>query len=76
MEVKFPTEHENPLVETAEQCETAPDQLVREVMAGYVAGLADKRAMLDSRYDGLASGKVKPINGEEFFDYSACAKRS
>jgi hypothetical protein len=24
--------------------------------------------MLDSRYDDLKSGRVKPIDGEEFFD--------
>ncbi len=24
--------------------------------------------MLDSRYDDLKSGKVKPIDGEEFFE--------
>jgi hypothetical protein len=24
--------------------------------------------MLDSRYDDLKSGRVKPVNGEEFFE--------
>jgi hypothetical protein len=37
-------------------------------MAGYFDELARTREMLDSRYDDLRSGRVKPIDGEEFFD--------
>jgi hypothetical protein len=48
-------------------------------MAGYVAELR-KRAMLDSRYDDLKSGRVKPIPGDEieawFRENSAAARRS
>jgi hypothetical protein len=34
-------------------------------MAGYVAELAETREMLNSRYDDLKSGRVKPIPGDE-----------
>jgi hypothetical protein len=37
-------------------------------MAGYFEELAKVRGMLDSRYDDIKSGKVKPIDGEAFFE--------
>ncbi len=45
-----------------------PDKLVEDAMAGYVAALAETREMLNSRYDDLKSGRVKPIEGEAFFE--------
>lgn len=45
-----------------------PDELVEDAMAGYFDELARTREMLNSRYDDLKSGKVKPIDGEEFFE--------
>jgi hypothetical protein len=49
-------------------------------MAGYVTELAETRDMLNSRYDDLKSGRVKPIPGDEveayFRDKSAAARRS
>ena len=36
-------------------------------MAAYLDELAAVRGMLDSRYDDLKSGRVKPIDGEEAF---------
>ncbi|HUA82248.1 MAG TPA: hypothetical protein VMB85_00195 [Bryobacteraceae bacterium] len=44
------------------------DELVEDAMVGYFEELARTRAMLDSRYDDLKSGRVKPIDGEEFFE--------
>jgi hypothetical protein len=44
------------------------DKLVEDAMAGYFDELARTRQMLDSRYDDLKSGRVKPIDGEEFFE--------
>jgi hypothetical protein len=41
------------------------DELVENVMAGYFDELAETRAMLDSRYDDIKSGKVKLIPGGE-----------
>ena len=34
-------------------------------MAGYVPQLAGTREMLDSRYDDLKSGRVKPVSRDE-----------
>jgi hypothetical protein len=44
------------------------EQLIEDALAGYVAVLAQTREMLDNRYDDLKSGRVKPIDGEEFFE--------
>src|ERR1039458_5106778 len=44
------------------------DELVEDAMAGYFDELAHVRGMLDSRYDDLKSGRVKPIDGEAFFE--------
>jgi hypothetical protein len=35
---------------------------------GYLAEAAELREMLDLRYDDIKSGKVKPIDGEAFFE--------
>jgi hypothetical protein len=43
------------------------EKLIEDALAGYVAELAQAREMLDSRYDDLKSGRVKPIDGEEAF---------
>ena len=45
-----------------------PDEPVEDAMAGYFDELGRTRAMLDSRYDDIKSGTVKPIDGEEFFE--------
>ena len=46
----------------------APDKLLEDAMAGYVPELAETRDMLNSRYDDLKSGRVKPIDGDAFFE--------
>lgn len=46
----------------------AKDDLVQDVMAGYFEELAQVRQMLDSRYDDIESGRVKPLDGETFFE--------
>ncbi len=45
-----------------------PDELIEDAMAGYFDEMARTRQILDSRYDDLKSGRVKPIDGEEFFE--------
>ena len=42
-----------------------PDELIEDAIAGYFEELTRTREMLNSRYDDLKSGKVKPIPGEE-----------
>ncbi len=46
----------------------ATDELVQDAMAGYFEEVAHVREMLDRRYDEVKSGKVKPIDGEAFFE--------
>jgi Arc/MetJ-type ribon-helix-helix transcriptional regulator len=45
------------------------DEFVQDAMAGYVDELAEVRATLDSRYDDLKSGRVKPISGDEVIEH-------
>jgi hypothetical protein len=60
-------ELQSKLEATARAVGSGPDELVQEVMAGYIDELAEVRNMLDSRYDDIKSGRVKPIDGEEAF---------
>lgn len=41
---------------------------MQDVVAGYVDELAGVREILDSRYDDVKSGRVKLIDGEDFFE--------
>jgi hypothetical protein len=43
-------------------------------MAGYFDELSRTRELLDSRYGDLKSGRVKPIDGEEFLKSFATVK--
>ena len=45
-----------------------PDELVEDAIAAYFEELTKTRELLNSRYDDLKSGRVKPIDGQEFFD--------
>jgi predicted DNA-binding protein len=68
MEVRFKPETESRLNELASQSGRATDDLVEDAMAGYLAEVTEARQMLDRRYDDIKSGRVKPIDGEEFFE--------
>jgi len=68
MEVHFKPETESRLTELAAKSGRAPDDLVEDALAGYLAEVAEVREMLDGRYDDIKSGRVKPIDGEAFFD--------
>ncbi|MGB6946325.1 MAG: hypothetical protein WBE37_28270 [Bryobacteraceae bacterium] len=56
------------------------EKLIEDALAGYVPELAGTREMLDSRYEDLKSGRVKPIPGDQveayFRDKSAAARRT
>jgi len=41
------------------------DELVEDAIATYLADRAEVRHTLDSRYDDLKSGLVRPVSGEE-----------
>lgn len=68
MEVHFTPETESRLNELATKTGRPTDALVEDAMAGYLEELAGVRNMLDSRYDDIKSGRVKPIDGETFFE--------
>ena len=80
MEVHFAPETEKKLNDLAAQSgRGTADELVRDVVEAYVDELAQTRARLNSRYDDLKSGRVKPIPGDEVEAYfrkkSAAARR-
>jgi hypothetical protein len=68
MEVHFTSETEKKLKDLAAQSGRGTDELVEDAMAGYVGELAQTQEMLNSRYDDLKSGRVKLLDGEEFFE--------
>jgi predicted DNA-binding protein len=68
MEVHFSPELQTRLDEAAEKAGRQTDDLVQDVMAAYLDEMTHVRNMLDSRYDDIKSGRVKPINGETFFE--------
>jgi predicted transcriptional regulator len=68
MEVHFKPETESRLNELASKSGRPTDELIEDAMAGYLAEAAAVRQLLDSRYDDIKSGRVKPIDGEAFFD--------
>jgi len=67
MAVNLKPETESRLQELAATSGRAPDELVEDAMAGYLAELAQVRTLLDSRYDALKSGRVEPLDGEGAF---------
>ncbi len=68
MEVHFKPEVEKKLNDLASRSGIPADELVQDVMAGYVDQVAGLREMLDGRYDDLASGRVQAVDGEAFFE--------
>jgi hypothetical protein len=41
---------------------------MEDAMAGYLQEVTQVRQILDSRYDDIKSGRVKPVEGEVFFE--------
>ena len=67
MEVHFTPDVEKKLNDLAAQSGRRTDELLQDALAAYFDELAQTRNMLNSRYDELKSGGVKPIDGEEAF---------
>ncbi len=67
MVVHLKPETESRLQELAATTGRAPDELVEDAMAAYLAELTQVRSMLDGRYDDIKSGRVQPVDGEEAF---------
>ncbi len=68
MEVHLKPETESRLNELASKSGRPTDELVEDAMAAYLTEAAELRGALDSRYDDIKSGRVKPIDGEAFFE--------
>lgn len=68
MEVRFKPETESRLADLASKSGRPTDDLVEDALAGYLAEVAEVGELLDSRYDDIKNGRVKPIDGEAFFD--------
>ena len=64
MVIRVTPETAKKLNDLAAETGRAPDSLVEDALAGYLEELASVRKTLDSRYDDLKSGRVKPIDGE------------
>jgi predicted DNA-binding protein len=65
MEVHFTPDVQAKLDRLVTETGRSADEFVQDAMAGYVDELADVRASLDSRYDDLKNGRVKPVSGDE-----------
>lgn len=68
MEVRFRPEVQKKLNELSLQTGQPAGELVEDVMAGYLEGVAELRSMVESRYHDLKSGRVAAIDGEAFFE--------
>jgi predicted transcriptional regulator len=45
----------------------APEEIVEDAVAGYLAEFTQLRERLDGRYDEIVSGRVAAMDGEEAF---------
>ena len=68
MEVHLSPDLEAKLDKWATETGRAKEEFVEDALTGYFEELAQVREMLDSRYDDIKSGRVKPIDGEAFFE--------
>jgi hypothetical protein len=79
MEVHFAPELQAKLDQLVLETGRPVEELIEDALAGYVPELIETREMLDSRYDDLKSGRVKPIPGDEveayFREKSAAGRR-
>jgi hypothetical protein len=79
MEVHFAPELQAKIDQLVNETGCAPEKLIEDAMAGYFADLVQTRDMLDSRYEDLKSGRVKPISRNEviahFREKSGAARR-
>ena len=68
MELNLDTDLQGKLDQLALETGRTADELVVDAIAGYFDELLQTREMLNGRYDDLESGRVKPIDGEAFFE--------
>jgi predicted DNA-binding protein len=68
MEIHFTAETEKKLKDLAAKTGRETDAIVEDVMAGYFDEVQQIRETLEGRYDEITSGRVKPVDGEQFFE--------
>lgn len=68
MEIRLRPETESRLNELSSKSGRPAEELVEDAMASYLTEVAELRAILDNRYDEVKSGRVKPVDGEAFFE--------
>jgi hypothetical protein len=68
MEVHLTPDVEAKLHALATETGRGVDEVVHDALAGYFEELTEVRGMLDSHYDDIKSGRVKPMDGEVFFE--------
>jgi hypothetical protein len=68
VEVRLSPELEAKLNHVVKETGRAVDDLVEDAMAGYLAELTQVRTTLDDRFDDITNGRVKPVDGESFFE--------
>ena len=67
MVLHLKSETESRLQELAATTGRAPEELIEDAMAGYLAELTQVRGILNDRYDEIKGGRVKPIDGDDAF---------
>jgi predicted transcriptional regulator len=67
MEVHLTPDTAEKLKDLAATSGRAAEDIVEDALAEYLEEVASARKTLDSRYDDLQSGRVKPIDGEDAF---------
>jgi hypothetical protein len=79
MEVHFAPELQAKIDRLVIETGLPVEKLIEDALAGYAPELEQTREMLDSRYDDLKSGRVKPISRDEviahFREKSEAARR-
>ena len=65
MEVRFTPDVQAKLDRLALDSGRSADDLLQDAFVGYFNEVALLRQTLDSRYDDLKSGRVKPVSGDE-----------
>jgi hypothetical protein len=68
MDVHFRPDIEEKIVTLASTTGREADELIQDVMTGYLAELTEVTSTLDNRYDEIKSGKVQSADGEAFFE--------
>jgi predicted transcriptional regulator len=65
MEVHFTPDLQAKIDQLVVETGRAPEELLEDALAGYVAELAQTREMLNNRYDDVKSGRVKLVSADE-----------